>query len=51
MTRPISREDVLAYPGFLRRDSGCRYLVRFRDLPEVSTQLEQNRHRFIIFQF
>ena len=37
MTRHIPREDVLAYPASLRRDSGGRYLVRFRDLPEALT--------------
>ena len=37
MTRPLQREDVLAYPASLRRDSGGRYLVRFRDLPEALT--------------
>ncbi len=37
MTKPISREAVLAYPASLRRDSAGRYLVRFRDLPEALT--------------
>ena len=37
MTRPIRREDVLAYPATLRRDGAGRYVVRFRDLPEALT--------------
>ena len=37
MTTHIPREDVLAYPATIRRDSGGRYLVRFRDLPEALT--------------
>jgi antitoxin HicB len=31
------RATVFAYPAMLTRDSGCRFLVRFPDLPEALT--------------